>query len=162
MPDNAVTRPTMDRTREAVFSMLRAREAVMGAKVLDVFAGSGAYGFEALSQGAAHVTFFEQDQQAQLAIRGNIKAIGCETSATLISGDARKAPHGTPATLAFFDPPYHENLIEPALRHLVAQGWIGSNALLVLELEKDEPEPQGLKMLDTRVYGTSKIILARR
>lgn len=161
VPDVGTTRPTMDRTREAVFGMLRAREAIVDARVLDVFAGSGAYGFEALSQGAAHVTFFEKNQTAVKAIHQNAEKLDCTSQVVCIGGDVARAPSAQQtATLAFFDPPYEANLLSPALAYLKTQGWITPDTLLVLEMKKDEEPPTDLNILDTRHYGTSKIILA--
>lgn len=163
VPDVDTTRPTMDRTREAVFGMLRSREAVMDARVLDVFAGSGAYGFEALSQGAAHVTFFEQHRVALQVLRDNVAQLGCAAQTTIISGDAQQAPAATgpAANLAFFDPPYHQGLLAPAVAHLAAGGWIDLSTFLILEIENRETPPEGISILNSNTYGTSKIFLAK-
>ncbi len=163
VPDTLQTRPTMDRTREAVFGILRSRGVVVGARVLDVFAGSGAYGFEALSQGAAQVTFFEQDAVALAALRANITHLQCTAQAHIVSGDVRHAARndGAAADVAFLDPPYHQGLLAPTLQRLAEQGWITPETLLVIEMEKEESLPAGLESIDTRRYGVSKIEICK-
>lgn len=160
VPNQDITRPTMDRTREAVFGILRARDVVRDAQVMDIFAGSGAYGFEALSQGASHVTFIESNKQAQQAIQANITTFGCTAQATLLPIEAKKIPITTQsATLVFMDPPYHSDLIAPTLDLLKVKGWITAGSLLVIELHKDEADPSHVTILDSRRYGVSKIVL---
>lgn len=177
VPDTTDTRPTMDRTRQAVFNILRSAQWALDqqgipllhdAAVLDVFAGSGAMGFEAVSQGAAQAVFFEQNPVAVQAIEKNrIKLRGALDKTRLVKGDVLRAPvcDGTAAALAFFDPPYDQGLLAPALAHLLARGWISRATLLVLEMQKNEqPALQdGLvpEMFDARIYGTSKIMFAR-
>lgn len=160
-PDTTDTRPTMDRTREAVFGILRSREAVVGADVLDVFAGSGAYGFEALSQGANSVTFFDHQPLAQKIIRKNADAFDCVVNTRVVAGDVLDAPKAEQsAELAFFDPPYKTDLLKQTITHLARQGWLDDRTLLVLEMEKDDAVPANVMVLDTRLYGKSKIVLA--
>ena len=160
VPDVDTTRPTMDRTREAVFGILRARDVVRDARVMDVFAGSGAYGFEALSQGAKHVTFVESHREAQQAIQTNITTLNCAAQTELLRMDAQKILMATmAASLVFMDPPYHSDLIAPTLDVLKLKNWITPESLLVIELHKDETDPSNVTIIDSRRYGVSKIVL---
>ena len=109
-PPGAVTRPTADRVRQALFDMLLhapwgGRESVEGAHALDVFAGTGAFGLEALSRGAAHVTFVEHDRTALTALRANIAACRALDRSTILAIDALAVPPGAAASLVFLDPP---------------------------------------------------------
>lgn len=176
VPDTTETRPTMDRTRQAVFNILRSAQWALDedgvpllrdSLVLDVCAGSGAMAFEALSQGAAKAALFEQQALAIQSIEKNIiKLRGAGDKARLIKGDVLRAPknNDVPSRVAFFDPPYKQGLIGPAIETLLAQGWIAAGTLMVLEMEKNEAfsAPQGitLQMHDARIYGTSKIVFA--
>ncbi|MEM6729759.1 MAG: 16S rRNA (guanine(966)-N(2))-methyltransferase RsmD, partial [Pseudomonadota bacterium] len=133
-------RPTSDRVREALFSMIEARMDLDGVRVLDLFAGTGALGLEALSRGAAHVTFVENGRIGAGLTRANIEKLGVD-GADVLTIDARKLPHAAaPADLIFLDPPYGKNLGAPALTSALAQGWIGSTSLIVWE----EAAPQTL------------------
>lgn len=174
VPDTAETRPTMDRTRQAIFNILRSASWALrddgtpilnDAFVLDVFAGSGAMGFEALSQGGAHCIFFEQSAVALDAIKRNIEKFKCQTSVQVIKGDVMHARVniGPPAQLAFLDPPYNEDFIAPALQFLQEKGWLDANTLLVLESHRSENiAGNGIEVLDERLYGLSKVTFARR
>ncbi len=107
-PAGQKTRPTVERVRQALFDRLMhapwgGRGVIEGARVLDVFAGTGALGLEALSRGAAHATFMEPDSAALAALRANIAA--CRAEATVLAGDARRPPPGTGCRLVFLDPP---------------------------------------------------------
>jgi 16S rRNA (guanine966-N2)-methyltransferase len=109
-PPGAATRPTADRVRQALFDMLLhapwgGREVVVGAAVLDAFAGTGALGLEALSRGAARATFLERDPAALAALHANIAACRAEQRATVLAADATRPPPGTPCSLVFLDPP---------------------------------------------------------
>jgi 16S rRNA (guanine966-N2)-methyltransferase len=140
---------------------LRSREAVVGADVLDVFAGSGAYGFEALSQGANSVVFFDHQPLAQKTIRKNADSFDCVVNTRVVAGDVLVAPKAEQsADLAFFDPPYQTDLLKQSIAHLATQGWLDEATLLVLEMQKDDAVPANVTVLDTRLYGKSKIVLA--
>lgn len=169
VPDTKETRPTMDRTREAVFNILRSASWAMGpngapllngAKILDVFAGSGAMGFEALSQGAVEAVFFENGKAALDVIKKNIEKLNAK--ATIVAGAVEKIPAnaGNLAALAFLDPPYDLGLVESALQTLKDKGWIDTNTLLVMETRKTE-EVTGVDILDTRLYGMSRMTFAK-
>ena len=140
-PKGAKTRPTTDRVREAVFNKLAhapwARE-LDGARVIDLFAGSGALGLEAISRGAAFALFVETDPAARGAIRTNVEALqlyGCTKLHRRDATDLGKKPEkvGAPFDLAFLDPPYEKGLGETALERLVTGGWVADHAIAVLE-----------------------------
>lgn len=169
-PDGAPTRPTSDRAREAVFNVLAHAEwsrGLDGARVLDLFAGSGALGFEALSRGAAFALFVETDAAARGAIRDTIEALGLFGVSRIHRRDAadlgvKPAGLGAPFDLVFLDPPYHRGLGEAALARLMAGGWITDDALAVFECGKDEnPATPGFERLDSREYGAAKVLFLR-
>ena len=160
------SRPTTDRNREALFNILSARDDVdiESARVLDLFAGSGALGLEALSRGAAWVLFVETDAAARGAIRDNIEALGAfgttrihRRSATSLG--AKPASAGAPYTLAFLDPPYRKGLVEPTLNGLHSGGWLEQSALVVVEQAKDETPAavNSFEETDRRTYGDTMI-----
>jgi 16S rRNA (guanine966-N2)-methyltransferase len=136
-PTGAATRPTADRVREALFSMLTSRlGAFDGLAVLDLFAGTGALGLEALSRGAARATFVESDRAALDALRANIAKLGAE--ATVLPQRAEGLGRATVAHhLAFLDPPYEAGLAEPVLARLAAQGWLAPQAWVSVETARD-------------------------
>ena len=164
-PPGAATRPTSDRVRQALFDMLlhapwAGREAVEGAAVLDVFAGTGALGLEALSRGAATATFLERDRTALAALRANVAACGAGARARVLDGDALRPPPGMPCTVAFLDPPYGEGLVPRALTALAAAGWLAPGALMVAEMGRDEPSPFAERLI-ARTHGAARIEAAR-
>jgi 16S rRNA (guanine966-N2)-methyltransferase len=133
-PVGLETRPTGARVRQAVFDILAHAPwcELRGAKVLDVFAGTGAYGLEALSRGAASAVFFEQSAAAQAALRQNILA--CRAVARVMTGDVLALPVGEPHDLVFLDPPYGMNMVPRAVAALRARGWLAPGAIIVAEL----------------------------
>lgn len=163
VPKNRDIRPTSDKIRGAVFNMLRSRGAIEGANVLDVFCGTGALGFEALSQGASHCTFIDKSRDSLNLARQNAAELGTENAARFFLKDAAKLgakPDDVPpGTLAFLDPPYNKGLIAPTLEAL--QDWLEENAVCVIEAEKafNEELPQSFTVLDERDYGDTKILL---
>lgn len=157
-------RPTADRVRESLFSMLaggRFGDPLPGAQVLDLFAGTGALGLEALSRGAAAAVFVDDGRVAQRLIRENIDKLGAKARASLVTRDATRlgANPGAPATLVFCDPPYGKGLGERALAAALAGGWIAPGALVVWEESAEVSPPDGLALLDARRYGDSVIHL---
>ena len=166
-PQGAATRPTGARVREAVFDILVHGEGfrLAGATVLDVFAGAGALGLEALSRGAGSVTFIERAGPAGAAIAANIEALGATAEARLISADATRPPpcSGRPADLVFLDPPYGQGLEAGALAALVKAGWLAAGALVTVEhATGDEIAiPPGFEAVDRRTYGTSAVLFLR-
>ncbi len=166
-PGNA-TRPTADRVREALFNILAHGEAppLRGARLLDAFAGSGALGFEALSRGAAHVTFMENDPAAYAVIHGNARKMGAaEAEAAILRADAtRPPPARQPCDMVLMDPPYKSGLGQAALTALAAQGWIAPQALVVVEVAAAEafasPLP-GFVIAHERRYGAARLVFLR-
>ena len=170
-PKGLGARPTADRTREALFNILAAREdaGLNGARVLDLFAGSGALGLEAMSRGAAFCLFVETDAGARAAIRENIEALGLGGGARLYRRSAsglgrRPGSLGAPFEIAFLDPPYARGLAPEALACLAAGDWLADGALLIVDQGADEPPAAapGFAELDRRRYGAAQIGIYRR
>ena len=170
-PRGLDTRPTTDRVRESLFNILQHREDIdlAGARVIDLFAGSGALGLEALSRGAAFCLFVEEAAPARAAIRENIDTLGLggvtrlhRRSATALG--TLPANLGGAFTLAFLDAPYHKDLTEPALLSLRDGGWLTEGALCVVEQgRKEDPAlPAGFEEVDRRTFGDTQIGLLRR
>ncbi len=158
-------RPTTDRVRESLFNMLgggRFGEPFEGAHVLDLFAGTGALGLEALSRGAASAVFVDDGRKAQSLIKANIKTLACE-AARLISRDATRLPpcDTEKATLVFLDPPYGKGLGQKALTAAIAGGWIADGALIVWEENTPQLAPDGFTRLDSRRYGDTHVTVLR-
>jgi 16S rRNA (guanine966-N2)-methyltransferase len=169
-PPGRDTRPTSDRAREAVFNILAHAPWSAGIedrRVLDLFAGAGALGLEAMSRGAAFALFVETDAAARGAIRDNIEALGLFGTTRIHRRDAtdlgaKPAGLGDPFDLVFLDPPYHRGLGERALAKLGAGGWITADALIVFECAADEtPATQGYETLDARDYGAAKVLFLK-
>ena len=147
-PPGRATRPTGDKVREAVFNMLAARGALEGAYAADLFCGSGALGLEALSRGAAHVTFVDNNRKACNAARSNARTLGVDKDCYAIRHSTlpRLPAFDAPLTLVFLDPPYGSAMIAPALEALIAQDLLRDDALIVCEtggkhdLSADLPE----------------------
>ena len=165
-PPGRDTRPTADRLRQTVFDILAHGshgEVLKGARVLDLFAGTGALGLEALSRGAAYALFVEEAVAARGAIRANIEALGLTGRTRLFRRDAtRLGPAGTvaPFALVFADPPYFKGLGEQALASALAGGWLLPGALVVLEeagSARIAPIP-GLDIVDARRTGDTQIV----
>nr|WP_255553473.1 RsmD family RNA methyltransferase [Maritimibacter sp. DP1N21-5] len=160
-------RPTADRVRESLFSMLtggRFGDPVTGAVVLDLFAGTGALGLEALSRGAAQVTFVEDGRVGTKLIRDNIDKCRARDETRLIARDATRLPpcDAAPATLVFLDPPYGKGLGEKALTSALSGGWIALGATLVWEENRPVVPPKGIAVLDARRYGDTTITICER
>ena len=163
-PDGENTRPTGDRTRETLFSMLHSRlGSFEDLKVADLFAGSGALGLEALSRGAASCLFVEQDAGAVKAIRGNLAALGAEARA-----DVRAASVMTlgavkePIDLLLLDPPYGSGAGAVALDRLARLGWIDGASWISLETHADEePDLRSFEIDATRKVGKARLTLLR-
>lgn len=169
-PKGRETRPTADRTRESLFNILAHRDdfSLEGARVIDLFAGSGALGLEAMSRGAAFCLFVETDAEARGAIRDNVEALRLfgatrihRRSATTLG--AKPAGVGPAFTLAFLDPPYGKELIAPALQALNTGGWLAKGALVVVEQGEGETPAAvaGFDETDRRKYGAAQIGLYR-
>ncbi|MEO6395025.1 MAG: 16S rRNA (guanine(966)-N(2))-methyltransferase RsmD [Devosia sp.] len=163
-PEDESIRPTADRVRESVFNILASRlgPSLDGLRVLDLFAGTGALGLEALSRGAASVVFVDTAAEARGLIRDHIEAFGAGGIAKLLRRDATAlGPAGTmgPVDLVFLDPPYGTGLGEKALRPLRDGGWLKPETLLVLEEGSDVAIelPPGFTLEDRREYGAAAV-----
>lgn len=161
------TRPTSERVREALFSSLESRMDLEGAAVLDLFAGSGALGLEALSRGASTAVLIESDSRAASVVRRNIEAVGlpgasvvCAPVASVLAGTADAA-----YDLVLADPPYAitDAAVASLLARLVGGGWLATDAIVVLERSSRSPEtdwPDGLMVEKSKKYGESRIEIA--
>ncbi len=163
-------RPTSDRTREALFNVLAHGDfgdfALEGARVLDLFAGTGALGLEALSRGAAYALFVDDHAESRGLIRRNAETLGETGRIRLYRRDAtklgpREGSAGPPYDLVFCDPPYGKGLGEKALAAALAGGWLAPGAICVLEeaASADVPCPEGFTELDRRRYGDTQVII---
>ncbi|MCA0870859.1 16S rRNA (guanine(966)-N(2))-methyltransferase RsmD [Seohaeicola saemankumensis] len=154
-------RPTSDRVRESLFSVLTSRDAIEGARVLDLFAGTGALGLEALSRGAAHVTFVENGRVGQGLIRQNVAKLDCGADTQLMTRDATRlgAAPDAPCDLVFLDPPYGKQMGEKALAAAQAAGWIAPGALIVWEENAPMAAPPGFVLQEHRRYGDTHVTL---
>ncbi|MDR5651001.1 16S rRNA (guanine(966)-N(2))-methyltransferase RsmD [Ruixingdingia sedimenti] len=151
-------RPTSDRVREAIFNLLvngGYGDPVTGARVLDLFAGTGALGLEALSRGAARVAFVDDGAAARALLRGNVERMRAMGATDIWRRDATRLGEnrGAPYGLVFLDPPYGKGLGERALASAVAGGWLAPGALVVWEESAPQPAPEGFAPRDQRRYG---------
>ena len=158
-------RPTSDRVRESIFNLLingGYGNPVQGARVLDLFAGTGALGLEALSRGAAQASFIENGTAALAVLTRNITLMRAADRCTILRRDAIKpGPNpGAPHDLIFLDPPYGKAMGEAALAALTA-GWFAADALLVWEENTAPNIPAGFEQLDQRKYGDTLVTIAR-
>ena len=168
-PKTQGIRPTSDRLRERLFNVLmhNHREAIEIGRVLDLFAGTGALGLEALSRGASLAVLVDDGFEARGLIRQNIEALGLGGVARLLKRDATRlgavAPF-EPFTLVFLDPPYGKGLAGRALASVAAGGWLAADGLAVVEERAGEPVdlPEGWAIVDRREQGDSQILLLRR
>ncbi|MEZ5798267.1 MAG: 16S rRNA (guanine(966)-N(2))-methyltransferase RsmD [Paracoccaceae bacterium] len=159
-------RPTSDRVREAIFNLLvnSARDnPVPDARVLDLFAGTGALGLEALSRGAARVAFVDDGSKARALLRANIEKMQAMGSTDVWRRDATRLGEnrGAPYSLVFLDPPYGKGLGEAALASALAGQWLAPGATIVWEEGTPPATPQGFAVLDQRRYGDTLITLLR-
>jgi 16S rRNA (guanine966-N2)-methyltransferase len=171
-PPGQATRPTSDRARQALFDVI-AHAAwapdLDGAKVIDLFAGSGALGFEALSRGASYCLFVETDEAARGAIRETVDALSLFGETRVHRRDAADlgtchSSAGGPFDLAFLDPPYRKGLGERAMAELVKGGWLKPGGLIVFERAADEPDLNlaDFEVIDTRVWGAAQVVFLRQ
>lgn len=163
-PKGETTRPTADRAREALFSMLTSRlGSFEGLQVADLFAGSGALGLEALSRGAANCLFVEKERRALNAIQSNIAKLGAGASTRVEAISVMRLPaRSQPLDLILLDPPYHTGAGVVALDRLLRLGWIGEATWMALETAADEePMVTGLQIEASRTVGKGKLNLFR-
>jgi 16S rRNA (guanine966-N2)-methyltransferase len=168
-PKGLTTRPTSDRVRQALFNVLEHGAPQFdfdGARVLDLFAGSGALGLEACSRGARFAVFIEETAAARGAIRCNVEALGLTGVTKIWRRDATKlGPAGPllPFDLVFCDPPYGQGLGERALAAAAEGGWLAPGAIAVLEERagQDLELPAPFQRLDARAYGDTQIVIGK-
>lgn len=162
-------RPTSGFTREAVFNIIShgvyaqgGKPFYHGGRVADIFCGSGAFGLEALSRGAAHVTFVDMDHHTLLGAKTNAERMGeVESVAFLRANAAQLPPAREPYALVFLDPPYFSNLLPQCLSSLAASGWLDSHSLIIIEHDQREQPgvPEIFREIDARRYGRAFIRL---
>jgi 16S rRNA (guanine966-N2)-methyltransferase len=168
-PASRAIRPTSERLRESIFDILEHRYpgSLDGARAVDLFAGSGALGIEALSRGARFALFVDNGTEARALLRANVEALGLGGVSRIWRADAAKlgkAPAGGPFGLAFLDPPYGQDLAERALAALVEGGWLEPDALCVVEeaAKAAIEAPEGLALVDERTYADTRVVILRR
>ncbi|MCJ8157651.1 16S rRNA (guanine(966)-N(2))-methyltransferase RsmD [Sphingomonas sp. LaA6.9] len=161
-PAGRTTRPTSDRAREALFSMLTSRlGSFEGLRVADLFAGTGALGLEALSRGAAHCTFVENDRGAIAALKANVDALGAGARAE-VRAQSALTPVGGPFDLVMLDPPYGTGLGQQALAALAGRQGFNTGCLVSIETARDEAvDIPGLAPDTERTYGKARLVLLR-
>ena len=167
-PSSSIVRPTSDRLRETIFNILAHGydDACDNARVIDLFAGTGALGIEALSRGATGGLFVDDSSEGRALLRANLETLGLSGIARIMRRDATKLGAMPPQdrfTLAFLDPPYGRDLAPRALTALRDGGWLTNGALCVVEEEADAevPLPQGFTLLDRRESGDTQVLFAR-
>lgn len=171
-PDGQNTRPTSDRAREAIFNILAHAEwapNLEGARVMDVFAGSGALGFEALSRGAGFCLFVETDEAARGAIRDNVETLGLFGTTRVHRRDAaqlgvRPGSQAEAFNLVFLDPPYRKGLGEKALGALINGNWLSENAIIVFERAADEDDfvTAMWQKINVKTYGAAQVLFLQQ
>jgi 16S rRNA (guanine966-N2)-methyltransferase len=172
-PRDSRVRPTADKVRQAVFNILAHNDfgtgfSLDGARVADLFAGTGAMGIEALSRGARYCLFVDDNAESRALVRENVEALHLTGATKIWRRDATKlgamaAGAGGPFELVVIDPPYRKGLIAPALASLRVGGWLSPAALVVAETGEDEAiqGADGFTLLDERVYGDTRVTFLR-
>ncbi|RED11952.1 16S rRNA (guanine(966)-N(2))-methyltransferase RsmD [Pontivivens insulae] len=154
----AQLRPTTDRVRETLFNVLRGYDLPDGARILDLFAGTGALGLEALSRGAVHATFVDDGAKAQSLLKRNIATLDVAAETRMIRRDARKLfAADAPCDLIFLDPPYGRNMGAAALHSARTNGWIAPDALILWEEAQPQDVPEGFVEFERRSYGDTSV-----
>jgi 16S rRNA (guanine966-N2)-methyltransferase len=167
-PKTNVIRPTADRLREALFNILvhAYDDPIAGARVLDLFAGTGALGIEAVSRGAAFVLFVDDGAEARALLRENVAAFGLGGTSKVFRRDATKlgpAHPIEPFSLVFLDPPYGKSLAEEAIASAQSGGWLAADALIVVEeaAKSAFAVPEGFRELERRRYDDTEFVILR-
>ena len=168
MPDPAITRPTSARARESLFNILgngSMLDLLRGGVFVDLFAGSGAIGLEALSRGAPDALFVERDPQALAVTRANIEACRMVKRARLVKGDGFNPPARTePAGIVFIDPPYEAGAVERSLTGASKAGYFGPETLIILQLDPKTAltlDPD-FTVTDDRRYGAARFVFVKQ
>jgi len=164
-PQGRDTRPTSDRAREAMFNVLNhlnAGPGLDGARIIDVFAGTGALGLEALSRGAVHATFVESHRGALKTLHANISTLHEDDHCTVLPIKAAALPNPStpPVDYAFLDAPYDKGLTAPALEALAQNGWLAPHAVIIAEVASGEdlPLPPGFEVIKEKTYGAARAV----
>jgi 16S rRNA (guanine966-N2)-methyltransferase len=167
-PKSSAIRPTTDRLRESLFNVLvhAYADPITGARVLDLFAGTGALGIEALSRGATFVLFVEDGAEARALIRENVAALGLGGVTRIFRRDATRLGAAYPVepfSLVFLDPPYGQGLAETTLISARGGGWLAPDALIVVEeaTKAHFAPPEGFSELERRIYDDSVFVILR-
>jgi 16S rRNA (guanine966-N2)-methyltransferase len=168
-PKDDSVRPTADKVRQAIFNLLQHHPfdfpfRLEGARIIDLFAGTGAMGIEALSRGARYCLFVDDSPLSRALIRQNVEALGLTGATKIWRRDAGRLgilDTLSPFDLAFLDPPYRKDLISPTLAGLKQGNWLASPALVVAEMEKGETLPpiEGYELIDRRAYGDTQVTM---
>ncbi len=167
-PEGPATRPTSDRARENLFNILGHgdyAEKLRGGRVLELFAGTGALGLEALSRGGAHCVFVENSKPALAALRANIAKCRAEDRSKVEASDAfRLRPQAKPYDLVLIDPPYRERAIEQAIKAALDARAVGADTLVIAQLDPKTTwdTPEGFTLLDDRRYGAARFLFFTR
>lgn len=154
-------RPTMNIVREAIFNILLSRKSIHNLNVLDLFCGSGSLSFEAISHGAKHAFMVDSDYYNLQLPKKTAENFGIINNITLICCSADKLPQPiSQCGIVFIDPPYHSNLVESTLEGLAGSGWLSDDALIVLEIRKNEDFHcnKNFNVVLERTYGIARII----
>jgi 16S rRNA (guanine966-N2)-methyltransferase len=168
-PDDARIRPTSDKVRQAIFNILSHNDfgvgfTIEGARVADLFAGTGAMGIEALSRGAAFCAFIDDSADSRALIRENVEALGLTGVTKIWRRDATALGEANDHyNLVFLDPPYRKGLMAPALASLIEGTWLAPDAVIVAEMAADDdaPSTEGYTLLDDRSYGDTRVMFLR-
>ena len=167
-PKSNAIRPTSDRLRESLFNILAHAygDAVTGARVLDLFAGTGALGLEAMSRGVAFALFVDDGAEARALIRENVATLALPATTRIFRRDATKLGDAHPLepfSLVFLDPPYRRGLAEQALASARAGGWLAPDALIVVEEAADAgfTPPEGFEEIERRDYDDTELVFLR-
>jgi len=172
-PKGDATRPTSDRARQAIFNILEhaawmSDDIMDSGVVLDIFAGTGALGLEALSRGKSMAVFFEQNKSSASICHANAEKMGALDDTRIFRCDATKPPKRPndipPATLVFLDPPYGKDLGLAAIEAFIAKDWLAENAIIIMEMavRTPEPLPDSCEQIDSRDYGVAHIRFLKR
>jgi 16S rRNA (guanine966-N2)-methyltransferase len=163
-PAGSATRPTADRVREALFSMLASRlGSFEDLRVADLYAGSGALGLEAISRGAGHSTFVDNESKAQAAIKVNAAKLGVTDQVRIAAGSALALPRSDPFDLIFADPPYSPGSGSAVVKAVADSGWLAPGGWMAVETDRRDPVDRMDYMLELeREIGRARITLLRR
>ncbi|MCV3769517.1 MAG: 16S rRNA (guanine(966)-N(2))-methyltransferase RsmD [Wolbachia pipientis] len=157
---HSTIRPTMNIVREAIFNILSSKKNIYNLNVLDLFCGSGSFSFEALSRGAKHAFMVDSNYHNLQLPKKTAKDFGTTKNITLICCSANQLPKTiSQCDIVFIDPPYNSNLVYPTLNRLASSGWLNNDALIILEISKNENFKcnKNYNIILERTYGIAKI-----